>query len=140
MVGLKRDIPTKYPKNMPLKASEEWKSWLANTEFNLLSVPDNVTGTRVKGKRLLKCQTIYSLLFKSVALWLCTSPITINYPALARSWPSRRTILGCIIGKVHTRENGLLRIFPDKNLDHRWRSFLRAVQCAVHLSLRKTTS
>ena len=43
MVGLKRDIPTKYPKNMPLKASEEWESWLANTEFNLLSVPDNYT-------------------------------------------------------------------------------------------------
>ena len=41
MEGLKRDIPTKYPKNMPLKASEEWESWLANTEFNLLSVPDN---------------------------------------------------------------------------------------------------
>ena len=43
MEGLKRDIPTKYPKNMPLKASEEWESWLANTEFNLLSVPDNYT-------------------------------------------------------------------------------------------------
>ena len=28
---------------MPLKASEEWESWLANTEFNLLSVPDNYT-------------------------------------------------------------------------------------------------
>ena len=36
MEGLKRDIPTKYPKNMPLKASEEWESWLANTEFNLI--------------------------------------------------------------------------------------------------------
>ena len=43
MVVLKRDIPTKYPKNMPLKASEEWESWLAKTEFNLLSVPDNYT-------------------------------------------------------------------------------------------------
>ena len=28
---------------MPLKASEEWESWLANTEFNILSVPDNYT-------------------------------------------------------------------------------------------------
>ena len=28
---------------MPLKASEEWESWLAKTEFNLLSVPDNYT-------------------------------------------------------------------------------------------------
>ena len=28
---------------MPLKASEEWESWLAKTEFNLSSVPDNYT-------------------------------------------------------------------------------------------------
>ena len=58
-----------------------------------------VTGPRGKGKRLLKWQMISSLLFMSVALWLCTSPITINFPVLARSWPSRRTILRCIIGK-----------------------------------------
>ena len=43
MEGLKRDIPTKYLKNMPLKAYEQWEFWLANTEFNLLSVPDNYT-------------------------------------------------------------------------------------------------
>ena len=41
--GLKRDIPNKCPKNIPLVASEEWEFWLANTEFNLLSVPDNYT-------------------------------------------------------------------------------------------------
>ena len=41
--GLKRDIPNKYPKNIPLVASEEWEFWLADTEFNLLSVPDNYT-------------------------------------------------------------------------------------------------
>ncbi|PFX13651.1 hypothetical protein AWC38_SpisGene22251 [Stylophora pistillata] len=33
MEGLKRDIPTKYPKNMPLQASQELESWLANTEI-----------------------------------------------------------------------------------------------------------
>lgn len=43
MEGLKRDIPTKYAKNMPLKASQEQESWLPNTDFNLLSVPDNYT-------------------------------------------------------------------------------------------------
>ena len=41
--GLKRDIPNKCPKNIPLLASEEWEFWLANTEFNLLSEPDNYT-------------------------------------------------------------------------------------------------
>ena len=74
-----------------------------------------VTGPWGEEKRQLKWSTISSLSFKSVALWLCTSPN--YYPALARYWSSRRTILGCIIEKVLIMENRLLSMFPDKNLD-----------------------
>ena len=39
--ALKRDIPNKYPQNMPQAASEVWKTWLTRVESDLTSVPDN---------------------------------------------------------------------------------------------------
>ena len=39
--ALKRDIPNKYPQNMPQAASEYWKAWLRDVESKIISVPDN---------------------------------------------------------------------------------------------------
>ena len=38
---LKRDIPNKYPQNMPQAASEVWQTWLTREESDLTSVPDH---------------------------------------------------------------------------------------------------
>ena len=37
--ALKRDIPNKYPRNMPQAASDAWKAWLEDVESELTSVP-----------------------------------------------------------------------------------------------------
>ena len=37
--ALKRDIPNKYPRNIPQAAADAWKAWLEDVESELTSVP-----------------------------------------------------------------------------------------------------
>ena len=36
--ALKRDIPSKYPRNIPQAESDAWKAWLGDVESELTSV------------------------------------------------------------------------------------------------------
>ena len=37
--ALKRDIPNKYPRNIPQAAADAWKAWLEDVQSELASVP-----------------------------------------------------------------------------------------------------